>query len=237
MFINGLCKTLQRPTVVGKRVVGLLVSRYHTVQQSEISRHTIPVFIKPNIDLTSVTSAETGVTFAPRNISIDFNFPRNNNGIKNIIEFPILPNLQINDPQNIVTIKSDIIPDKSIELPTMENIIEKRAVRLIVIRRRKMKKHKLRKLRKRMKTFIIRLQQRRHLRKEKAFLAELLAQVKEAESFDAKKYVASRIEELTEVRIPKVWGGTVIPHFLAKQLIKEKEEKKAAKAALRDLTM
>lgn len=85
------------------------------------------------------------------------------------------------------------IPVKDISAPPAGNVTEKIAARLIVIRRRKMKKHKLRKLRKRMKFEWAKIRQRRELRKEKKFQAGLLRQIKKAESFDAKQFVARKL--------------------------------------------
>jgi len=59
----------------------------------------------------------------------------------------------------------------------VDNNNEIQAARLIVIRRKKMKKHKLRKLRKRMKYVWAKVRQKREMRKEKAFQAELMGQV------------------------------------------------------------
>lgn len=61
--------------------------------------------------------------------------------------------------------------------PLADNDNEIQAARLIVIRRKKMKKHKLKKLRKRMKYVWAKVRQKREMRKEKAFQAELLGQV------------------------------------------------------------
>ncbi|XP_049951322.1 uncharacterized protein LOC126458383 [Schistocerca serialis cubense] len=85
------------------------------------------------------------------------------------------------------------IPVKDISVPTVGNVTEKIAARLIVIRRRKMKKHKLRKLRKRMKFEWAKVRQRRELRKEKKFQAGLIKKIKIAESFDAKAFVAQKL--------------------------------------------
>jgi hypothetical protein len=62
--------------------------------------------------------------------------------------------------------------------PLINNDNEIQAARLIVIRRKKMKKHKLRKLRKRMKYIWAKVRQKREMRKEKTFQAELMGQVK-----------------------------------------------------------
>ncbi|GBM78949.1 hypothetical protein AVEN_40513-1 [Araneus ventricosus] len=78
---------------------------------------------------------------------------------------------------------------KIIDPPPSKRIIKKEAVRMILIRRRKMRKHKLKKLRKRMKFVFQKIKEKRQLRKEQEFRRELLSQVETAEKFDAKSYV------------------------------------------------
>lgn len=79
------------------------------------------------------------------------------------------------------------IPRPTISLPLVDPLVDKdneiQAARLIVIRRNKMKKHKLRKLRKRMKYIWAKVRQKREIKKEKVFQAELIAQV------SIKKYI------------------------------------------------
>jgi hypothetical protein len=104
-----------------------------------------------------------------------------------------------------------------IEAPTHDGLIQKQAARLIVIRRRKMKKHKLKKLRKKMKFEWAKVRQRREMRKEKAFQAVLIAQIKQAEKFDAEKYVAERLQEVHKVPLPRTWKGKRLPFFIIKQ--------------------
>ncbi|KDR07801.1 uncharacterized protein LOC110839942 isoform X2 [Zootermopsis nevadensis] len=108
-------------------------------------------------------------------------------------------------------------PKHIIEAPTKGGLVEKQAARLIVIRRRKMKKHKLKKLRKKMKFEWAKVRQRRELRKEKAFQAQLIAQIKEAEKFDAEKYVAERLHEAHKVPLPRTWRGKRLPFFIIKE--------------------
>ena len=101
----------------------------------------------------------------------------------------------------------DVVNDKpasSIEMPSQGNVLEKQAARLIVIRRRKMKKHKLKKLRIKMKFEWAKVRQRREMRKEKAFQAELIGQIKAAEKFDAATYVSERLAKLRELEAPKI---------------------------------
>lgn len=69
---------------------------------------------------------------------------------------------------------------------------------MIVIRRRKMKKHKLKKLRKVRKFEYRRLALKRKTLKEKEFQMKLTAQIQEAEKFDARAYVDDMIRKATE---------------------------------------
>lgn len=86
----------------------------------------------------------------------------------------------------------DIMP--SFDLPPIEGQNESiEAAIMIQIRRRKMKKHKLRKLRKRMKFEWAKVRQRREMRKEKEFQAGLLTQIREAEKFSAEEYVTMKL--------------------------------------------
>ncbi len=112
-------------------------------------------------------------------------------------------------PQHLPTsailplIKEDI--SLPVENPDMQRI-EKQAARMIVIRRRKMKKHKLRKLRKVRKFEYRRMALKRKTLKEKEFQMKLMAQVKDAEKFEAKFYVEEMIriakKDLVEKRKP-----------------------------------
>uniref|UniRef100_A0A4Y0BRV2 Small ribosomal subunit protein mS38 n=1 Tax=Anopheles funestus TaxID=62324 RepID=A0A4Y0BRV2_ANOFN len=134
--------------------------------------------------------------------------------VSRIIETPVQrPGLQGPIGDNLA-----VVP--SLELPTDTTVKDehgKQAARLIVIRRRKMRKHKLRKLRKRMKFEWLKLRQRRELKKEKLFQAELIGQIKEAEKFSAEAYVASKLRQATEVPLPRFWKGKRLPQFIIKQ--------------------
>ncbi|XP_065337232.1 uncharacterized protein LOC135937856 [Cloeon dipterum] len=73
---------------------------------------------------------------------------------------------------------------------------EIQAARLIVIRRHKMKKHKRKKLRKRMKFEWAKLRFRRETKKEKEFQDGLIKKVDEAHEFDAENYVQEKLRKL-----------------------------------------
>ncbi|KAK9505566.1 hypothetical protein O3M35_009586 [Rhynocoris fuscipes] len=142
-----------------------------------------------------------------------------NPSIKNtfIKEIPFIPNLSYTEN----TIFNKIIEEE----PTQ--IIEKQAARLIVIRRRKMKRHKLKKLRRKMKFEWAKVRQRRELKKEKLFQAELMGKIKETERFDPALYAAEKIKKANEVLLPKLWRGKRLPEFIIKELIIESANKKA----------
>lgn len=125
----------------------------------------------------------------------------------------------------------DCLPTKIVEEPSSGGVQDKQAARLIVIRKKKMKKHKLRKLRKKMKFEWAKRRQKREMQKEKLFQAELIQHIKIAESFDPAKYAAEKIAKSKKVELPQVWHGVWYPDFIIKQLVEEEEIKKKEKAA------
>ncbi|XP_054268279.1 uncharacterized protein LOC128990074 [Macrosteles quadrilineatus] len=144
---------------------------------------------------------------------------------------PSVPwNIQLPQIQNRISYEEQT-PNKTVEDPSRPGVLEKQAARLIVIRRRKMRKHKLKKLRKKMKFEWAKVRQRREMRKEKLFQAGLIEKIKLAEAFDPVKYTADKIAKSKVVDLPKHWHGVRYPEFIIKQLIEEKEAKeKEAKA-------
>lgn len=102
---------------------------------------------KAQIDAILVKPGSIGYNIGIRNPSIR----------KEIFELPLTNKIVENPQKNNLNIIEEISKiEKTIELPTAngskdENDVGKQAARLIVIRRRKMKKHKLKKLRKKMK--------------------------------------------------------------------------------------
>lgn len=138
------------------------------------------------------------------------------------VKVPFLDNKAISLPNGIFWVPSntDETRDKKtiIEAPSVEGSdVEKQAVRMIIIRRKKMKKHKLKKLRKKMKFEWAKRRQRRELKKEKLFQAELIAQCKKAETFSAEEYVQEKLDRLNEVVIPRFWKGKRLPEFIIRE--------------------
>lgn len=156
--------------------------------------------------------------------SVDIKSPWHSNSLINpkidnptinpIIEAPVQPNEQ----EIVDRIIGSIVQD--LELPTIDNGVGedgKQANKMIKIRRRKMRRHKLKKLRKKMKYEWAKVRQRRELRKEKAFQAVLIAQIKEAEKFSAEEYVAEKLRKANEIVIPKYWKGKRLPEFIIRE--------------------
>lgn len=144
-----------------------------------------------------------------------------------------LPVCEIIEPPNLQRIirYEDHLPTKAVDEPSNEQVSEKQAARLIVIRRKKMKKHKLKKLRKKMKFERAKIRQNREIKKEKLFHAELLEKIKIAQSFDPAKYAAEKIARANKVELPEVWHGVKYPDFIIKQLVEEEEAKRKEKEA------
>uniref|UniRef100_A0A1A9W7D1 Pyruvate dehydrogenase E1 component subunit beta n=1 Tax=Glossina brevipalpis TaxID=37001 RepID=A0A1A9W7D1_9MUSC len=101
--------------------------------------------------------------------------------------------------------------------PALNRKNKMEAARMIVIRRRKMKKHKLRKLRRKMKFEWAKVRQRREMRKEKAFQAKLISQIKEAEAFNAAKFVEEKLQKANETPLQRYWKGRRLPAFIIKE--------------------
>lgn len=131
---------------------------------------------------------------------------------------PPAPNQRIEEPSKderrnvempVSTIVNEImekINDNKgdMDLPPLEGQDEtKEAAVMIEIRRLKMKKHKRKKLQKKMKFVFAKRQLRRRMKKEKEFQASLLAQIREADKFSAEKYVADKLASLKNVPPPK----------------------------------
>lgn len=147
---------------------------------------------------------------------------------KEIFELPLTNKIIENPAENNTKIIEEIQNvNKIVDLPTNnsngDDDTGKQAKNgMIMIRRRKMRKHKLRKLRKKMKFEWAKVRQRREWRKEKAFQGELTAAIREAEAFSAEDYVAEKIRKATETPIPRFWKHRRLPQFIIKQKLEEK---------------
>ncbi|XP_068231517.1 uncharacterized protein [Palaemon carinicauda] len=123
----------------------------------------------------------------------------------------------------------DPVTKNKIEEAPSEQVTEKQAARLIVIRRSKMNKHKLKKLRKKMKFTWLKIIQKREYKKEKAFQAEQMDIIREAETFDAQKYVEDILRRVTAKAEPRYYKGKRLPTFIVKELKQEDIDKRKRK--------
>nr|XP_018903898.1 PREDICTED: uncharacterized protein LOC109034924 [Bemisia tabaci] len=112
---------------------------------------------------------------------------------QNVIDPRIISNVDILDTPKI---------KKIIDEPDQPHVVEKQAHRMINIRRRKMKKHKLKKLRKRMKFEWKKKALKREKIKEKAFYMELYAQIRTAETFSPQDYAAEQRKIIKQTYLP-----------------------------------
>lgn len=185
------------------------------------------------------TESKCSIKFVPGTLNIDFGTPASRGLIRNIIEMPAvkIPPLQEPTKSRLPIQYDSPVPEKSIDLPTTGKIFEKQAVRLIIIRHKKMKKHKRKKLRKKMKYVWAKIRLRRNQKKEKEFQAELIAKVKEAEAFDAKEYVKEKLYIINKERIPRTYRGEILPAEMIKKFIDEKKAQQAAKRNKPRLTL
>lgn len=150
-----------------------------------------------------------------------FNF--NNNNIKEI-SLPTLSYSPKIDPSILgIFEKIEQIPFlPPYEEPKKEISIQ--AARLIVIRKRKMKKHKLRKLRIKMKFVFLKRSLRRSTKREKLFQDGLIAKMNEAKNFSAEAYVSDKLAKAKHVALPKTLRGKRYPEFLIKEILGIKDK-------------
>ncbi|XP_055636681.1 uncharacterized protein LOC129775691 [Toxorhynchites rutilus septentrionalis] len=195
-----------------------------SIHKNAASRNSIqPILSPPQTNITIANVPNLVLTFRPREISLDIGHTRINPFIprKEITDIPLISRIIENPNANRISeINESPASITSMDLPMDSNKVGDggiQAARLIVIRRRKMRKHKLKKLRKKMKFEWAKVRQRREMRKEKAFQAELIMQIKEAEKFSAEVYVAEKLRRATETPIPRFWKGKRLPQFIIKQ--------------------
>nr|WP_027250391.1 hypothetical protein [Planktothrix agardhii] len=154
------------------------------------------------------------LSFAPRSVGVEIIDKRKPNGIT---QDPI-PYIPIVNPRSILPLLDKEWRKDEIGLPAIRQE-EMHAVRLIVIRRKKMKKHQRRKLWEKMRYTWARIKQHRRQKKEKIFQNSLLAMVKKANEFEAEKYVASKIRRSNHTPLPTRWRHKRLPEFIIRQLL------------------
>lgn len=78
-----------------------------------------------------------------------------------------------------------------------------------------------------MKYIWAKVRQRREMKKEKAFQAELMCKIKDADNFDARLYAREKLDKVNAVLLPKLWKGKRLPEFVIKDLLAKQQKKKA----------
>ncbi|CAK9798848.1 hypothetical protein ANTPLA_LOCUS1798 [Anthophora plagiata] len=222
MAVNRLCSAFRQITINKQSNI---IGRYYS---SNILKGQTNDLLSHNYskNVSHSGQPEVHVKFISRTLNIDFGNP--DSTVKNYInEMPLskyIPSME--EPLIQKPVQQDLpLTDKSFELPPTANNFEKLAVRLIVIRRKKMKKHKRKKLRKRMQFVWAKIRAKRNSLKEKNFQAELIAKIKEAQLFDAKKHVEERLALLDKEFVPKTYKGEIIPEQMIKEFLKKDQER------------
>ncbi|XP_023938399.1 uncharacterized protein LOC112046130 [Bicyclus anynana] len=162
----------------------------------------------------NVISKAKSLSFTPRSINFEIN--EQPNGVKR--KQDPLTYVPIVNPRSILPLIDSNWRKDEIGLPPIQQE-EKQAVRLIVIRRKKMKKHQRRKLWKRMRFRWARVKKNRRIKKEKIFQHELLSMVKQANEFSAEQYVSAKLQKANHTPLPTRWRHKRLPEFIIRQLL------------------
>ncbi|XP_011149991.2 uncharacterized protein LOC105189527 [Harpegnathos saltator] len=237
MLVNTLCAAFRKLAVDRINTAAATTTtivRYYSSQHSNLH---VSHFMCNDSGVPSSVIAVHDIKFKPGTLNIDLDVPISPLTPK-IIEIPVtrIPPLQV-PTKNLPVQYDPPLPQTSIDLPSNGNNFEKQAVRLIVIRRKKIKKHKRRKLRKKMKFVWMKLRQRRNYEKVKRFQNEMVAKIKEAQAFDAKEYVKRRLTILNKERIPRTYRGEILPPEMIKRFLAEKKAKREVKRNIPRLTL
>ncbi|KAM3958501.1 uncharacterized protein ACR2FA_007463 [Aphomia sociella] len=168
------------------------------------------------IQKSNILSKVKTVNFAPRSLIVEI-AEKDTDTVDKIKQDPI-PYVPIINPRSILPLIDTNWRKDEIGLPAIQRE-EIQAVRLIVIRRKKMKKHQRRKLWKRMRHRWARVRQRRRQIKEKIFQNSLLAMIKEANEFSAEQYVSQKLQKANNTPLPTRWRHKRLPEFIIRQLL------------------
>jgi len=128
-------------------------------------------------------------------------------------------------------VKEPEVVKKQIREPLGHTIVKKHAIRMIVLRRKKMKKHQLKKLWQRMYLKFRTNRQAREKKKEYEFRGKLSGKVADARKFSAEKYVEDYLNDYHTPLLPKTYKGKRLPEWLIKELL-EQDKQNAKEEAL-----
>jgi len=103
--------------------------------------------------------------------------------------------------------------------------IKKHAARMITLRRKKMRKHKLKRLWSRMYLKFMANKTRSKKRSEIQFRSRLAAKISEARKFNAEEYVRQYLNEFHTPLIPGTYEGKRYPQWLIIELMEQDKQK------------
>ena len=115
---------------------------------------------------------------------------------KFIVEKPVA----VKDPE---TVRKEIIN------PLQGSVVKKHAIRMLVLRRKKMKKHQLKRLWERMYLRFRAYRIMREKTKELEFRSRLATKVSQARQFSAEKYVEDYLSDYHTPLTPKTYNGNI----------------------------
>ncbi|CAK9798846.1 hypothetical protein ANTPLA_LOCUS1798 [Anthophora plagiata] len=198
MAVNRLCSAFRQITINKQSNI---IGRYYS---SNILKGQTNDLLSHNYskNVSHSGQPEVHVKFISRTLNIDFGNP--DSTVKNYInEMPLskyIPSME--EPLIQKPVQQDLpLTDKSFELPPTANNFEKLAFVWAKIRAK------------------------RNSLKEKNFQAELIAKIKEAQLFDAKKHVEERLALLDKEFVPKTYKGEIIPEQMIKEFLKKDQER------------
>ena len=110
--------------------------------------------------------------------------------------------------EKTVAVKDPTPTKKEISNPLQHRVVKKYAIRMLVLRHKKMKKHQLKRLWDRMYLRFRAKRIRLEKNKELEFRGRLAMKVADARKFDAEKYVNDYLSDYHEPLIPKTYKGT-----------------------------
>ena len=110
---------------------------------------------------------------------------------------------------------------KTISDPMKGRIVKKHAIRMLVLRHKKMKKHQLKRLWDRMYLRFRAKRIRLEKNKELEFRGRLAVKVNDARKFDAEKYVEDYLNDYHSPLIPKTYQGKRLPEWLIQELMEQ----------------
>lgn len=124
----------------------------------------------------------------------------------------------------LVPEKIDREPEKMIIDPTKHE--EKSAHRMLIIRRRKMNRHKRLKRMRKNKFAIAKRHREKRMKKEVVFRQEIAAKLREVEKFNAEEYVAEKLAMYRKEILPARMHGKIMPALVIEDYVERMKFRK-----------